>query len=205
MDQNYVIERLRRRITPIESRPADRRGDHDLNPDMAPPDQKLTKAAVLVPLVDRPDGLTVLLTQRTDHLRDHAGQVSFPGGRVEPEDPSHEAAALREAEEEVGLPSDRVDLIGRLDLYVTRTGYEVTPIVGIVNPPFPLKPDPFEVAEVFEVPLRFLADPGNHQKHSRYYKGARRSFYAMPYNGYYIWGATAGMLVNLSQALETAQ
>ncbi|MEC8164288.1 MAG: CoA pyrophosphatase [Pseudomonadota bacterium] len=205
MDRNYVIERLRTRITPIESRPADSRGDHDLNPGMAPPDQKLTQAAVLVPLVDRPDGLTVLLTQRTDHLRDHAGQVSFPGGRVEPEDPSHEAAALREAEEEVGLPSDRVDLIGRLDLYVTRTGYEVVPIVGIVNPPFPVKPDPFEVAEVFEVPLRFLADPGNHQMHSRYYKGARRSFYAMPYNGYYIWGATAGMLVNLSQALETAQ
>ena len=176
MDRNYVIERLRTRITPIESRPADSRGDHDLNPGMAPPDQKLTQAAVLVPLVDRPDGLTVLLTQRTDHLRDHAGQVSFPGGRVEPEDPSHEAAALREAEEEVGLPSDRVDLIGRLDLYVTRTGYEVVPIVGIVNPPFPVKPDPFEVAEVFEVPLRFLADPGNHQKHSRYYKGARRSF-----------------------------
>ena len=202
MDRDFVIERLSSRITPLESREFGSRGDHDLNPGMAPPDQKLTPAAVLVPLVDRADELTVLLTQRTEHLRDHAGQVSFPGGRVEPNDPSHEAAALREAEEEVGLPSDRVDLIGRLDRYVTRTGFEVVPVIGIVNPPFPIRPDPFEVAEVFEVPLRFLADPKNHQKHSRYYKGARRSFYAMPYNGYYIWGATAGMLVNLSQALE---
>ena len=202
MDRDFVIERLSSRITPLESREFGSRGDHDLNPGMAPPDQKLTPAAVLVPLVDRADELTVLLTQRTEHLRDHAGQVSFPGGRVEANDPSHEAAALREAEEEVGLPLDRVDLIGRLDRYVTRTGFEVVPVVGIVNPPFPIRPDPFEVAEVFEVPLRFLADPKNHQKHSRYYKGARRSFYAMPYNGYYIWGATAGMLVNLSQALE---
>lgn len=202
MDRDFIIERLSSRITPLESREFGSRGDHDLNPGMGPPDQKLTPAAVLVPLVDRADELTVLLTQRTEHLRDHAGQVSFPGGRVEPNDPSHEAAALREAEEEVGLPSDRVDLIGRLDRYVTRTGFEVVPVIGIVNPPFPIRPDPFEVAEVFEVPLRFLADPKNHQKHSRYYKGARRSFYAMPYNGYYIWGATAGMLVNLSQALE---
>ena len=205
LDRDFIIERLSSRITPLESREFGSRGDHDLNPGMAPPDQKLTPAAVLVPLVDRADELTVLLTQRTEHLRDHAGQVSFPGGRVEPNDPSHEAAALREAEEEVGLPSDRVDLIGRLDRYVTRTGFEVVPVIGIVNPPFPIRPDPFEVAEVFEVPLRFLADPKNHQKHSRYYKGTRRSFYAMPYNGYYIWGATAGMLVNLSQALEPAE
>ncbi len=202
MDRNFIIEKLSSGITPLQSYSSDSRGDHDLNPGMAPPNQKLIPAAVLVPLVDRVDGLTVLLTQRTDHLRDHAGQVSFPGGRVEPNDPNHEATALREAEEEVGLPSDRVDLIGRLDLYVTRTGFEVVPVVGIVNPPFPIRPDPFEVAEVFEVPLQFLANPKNHQKHSRYYKGARRSFYAMPYNGYYIWGATAGMLVNLSQVLE---
>ena len=159
MDRDFVIERLSSRITPLESREFGSRGDHDLNPGMAPPDQKLTPAAVLVPLVDRADELTVLLTQRTEHLRDHAGQVSFPGGRIEPNDPSHEAAALREAEEEVGLPSDRVDLIGRLDRYVTRTGFEVVPVIGIVNPPFPIRPDPFEVAEVFEVPLRFLADP----------------------------------------------
>lgn len=201
MDRNLVIERLTTRITPLEGLPGDSRGDHDLNPNMGPPERELTAAAVLVPIVDRPDGLTVLLTQRTDHLRDHAGQVSFPGGRVEDDDVNHEAAALREAEEEIGLPADRVELIGRLDLYVTRTGFEVVPVVGIVNPPFPVRPDPFEVADVFEVPLNFLADPANHQRHSRFYNGARRSFYAMPYEGKYIWGATAGMLVNLSEAL----
>ena len=160
-------------------------------------------AAVLVPIVDRPDGLTILLTQRTDHLRDHAGQVSFPGGRVEPNDADHEATALRETQEEIGLSHDRIDLIGRLDRYITRTGYEVVPVVGFVNPPFTVKPDPFEVAEIFEVPLQFLANPDNHERHSRLYNGTRREFYAMPYNGYYIWGATAGMIVNLSEALSS--
>jgi 8-oxo-dGTP pyrophosphatase MutT (NUDIX family) len=176
------------------------RGDHDLNPGIRPPTD-LTPAAVLVPIVDRPEGLSLLLTQRTDHLRDHPGQVSFPGGRVEPEDESLEAAALRETEEEIGLTSTHIELVGRLDVYVTRTGYEVTPIVGFVNPPFPVDPDPFEVAEVFEVPLAFLADPANHQRHSRFHKGAKREFYAMPYNGFYIWGATAGMIVNLAERL----
>lgn len=201
MNREIVIERLATRITPIQSPPADSRGDHDLNPGFGPPDDGLTSAAVLVPIVDRPDGLTVLLTQRTDHLRDHAGQVSFPGGRLEPDDADHEAAALRETHEEIGLAADRIDLVGRLDRYVTRTGYEVIPVVGFVNPPFTVEPDPFEVADIFEVPLRFLADPDNHQRHSRFYNGARREFYAMPYNGYYIWGATAGMIVNLSEAL----
>ena len=138
LDRNLVVERLTTRITPVDNLPADSRGDHDLNPRMGPPDRALTAAAVLVPIVDRPDGLTILLTQRTDHLRDHAGQVSFPGGRMEDDDINHEAAALREAEEEIGLPADRVELIGRLDLYVTRTGYEVVPVVGIVNTPFPV-------------------------------------------------------------------
>lgn len=202
MERSLVIKRLSARITPLEAMPPESRGDHNLNPDLGDtPGKRLTQAAVLVPLVDRPGGLTVLLTQRTSHLRDHAGQVSFPGGRLEPDDASHEAAALREAEEEVGLPADRVDLLGRLDLYITRTGFEVIPVVGIVNPPFPVRPDPFEVADVFEVPLRFLADPKNHQQHSRFYKGARRRFYAMPYEGRYIWGVTAGMLVNLSEVL----
>ncbi len=201
MNREIVIERLTTRITPIQHRPTDSRGDHDLNPGVGPPDDRLTSAAVLVPIVDRPDGLTVLLTQRTDHLRDHAGQVSFPGGRVEPDDVDHEAAALRETQEEIALTADRIDLVGRLDRYVTRTGYEVIPVVGFVNPPFTVKPDPFEVADIFEVPLQFLADPENHQRHSRFYNGTRREFYAMPYSGYYIWGATAGMIVNLSEAL----
>ena len=202
MDRKIVIERLSSRITPIQQRSPGSRGDHDLNTNMPVPERDLTSAAVLVPIVDHPDGLTVLLTQRTNHLRDHAGQVSFPGGRIEPDDADHEAAALRETHEEIGLAAHQIDLVGRLDRYVTRTGYEVVPVVGFVNPPLDVKPDPFEVADIFEVPLQFLANPDNHQRHSRYYNGARREFYAMPYNGYYIWGATAGMIVNLSEALS---
>jgi 8-oxo-dGTP pyrophosphatase MutT (NUDIX family) len=176
------------------------RGDHDLNPGMAPRDD-LTPAAVLVPLVDRPDGLTVLLTQRTAHLNDHAGQISFPGGRVEPDDLSHQAAALREAQEEVGLPPEKVDVIGVLDPYIVRSGYRVTPIVGFVNPPFNVVADPFEVAEVFEVPLSFILDTDNHVTDSRTHEGIERTFYVLPYEDRYIWGATAGMLVNLYDVL----
>lgn len=177
------------------------RGDHDLNPGMPKPTE-LVPAAVLVPIVERDGGMTVLLTQRTDHLTAHAGQISFPGGRVETEDRSLEAAALRETEEEVGLQRRHVDLVGQLDIYVTRTGFEVTPVVGIVTPPFAIEPDPFEVADVFEVPLAFIVDPANHEKQSRTYKGMERQFYVLPYENRYIWGATAGMLVNLSEVLR---
>ena len=177
------------------------RGDHDLNPGMVKPTE-LTAAAVLVPLVEHSGGMTVLLTQRTDHLTAHAGQISFPGGRAELEDASLEETALRETEEEVGLGSEHIELVGRLDTYVTRTGFEVTPVVGIVTPPFPVKPDPFEVAEVFEVPLSFVVDPANHEKQSRLHKGIERQFYVLPYEGRFIWGATAGMLVNLSEVLR---
>lgn len=177
------------------------RGDHDLNPGMRPP-SVLKPAAVLVPIVEHRDGMTILLTQRTEHLNDHAGQISFPGGRVEASDPDVEFAALREAEEEVGLPPDRVDIVGRLDIYVTRTGYEVTPVVGFVQPSFPVKPDPFEVADVFEVPLSFVVDPENHEKGHRMHKGVQRQFYVLPYEDRFIWGATAGMLVNLSEVLR---
>ena len=176
------------------------RGDHDLNPGMQPQDN-LTPAAVLVPLVDRPSGLTVLLTQRTAHLNDHAGQISFPGGRVEPDDPSHQAAALRETEEEVGLPPSHVEVIGTLDYYIVRSGYRVTPVVGFVNTPFEVKPDPFEVAEVFEVPLSFVINTDNHVMESRTDQGVERTFYVLPYENRYIWGATAGMLVNLTDVL----
>ena len=202
LNRDIVIERLTTRITPVASPSPESRGDHDLNLDIDSPATELTSAAVLVPIVDRPEGLTILLTQRTDHLRDHAGQVSFPGGRVEADDTNHEATALRETEEEIGLSAERIELIGRLDRYITRTGYEVIPVVGFVNPPFTVKPDPFEVADIFEVPLQFLADPDNHQRHSRFYNGARREFYAMPYEERYIWGVTAGMLVNLSEVLS---
>src|SRR3989440_10824542 len=129
------------------------RGDHDLNPGMPPPSTALRPAAVLVPLVDHADGMSVLLTQRTAHLSAHAGQISFPGGRIEEDDPGAVAAALRETEEEVGLPRDRVQVIGRLDTYVTGTGYEITPIVGILAPPFPISIDPFEAAQALHGPL----------------------------------------------------
>lgn len=178
------------------------RGDHDLNPEMLRNETRpLTRAAVLVPLIDRADGLSVLLTQRSATLKDHAGQISFPGGRQDPEDVDAIATALRETDEEVGLPGTLVQVIGRLDTYVTGTGYSVTPIVGLIRPPFPIEADPVEVADVFEVPLGFLVNPANHQTHSREYQGRTRHYYAIPYEDRYIWGATAGMLVNLSRLL----
>lgn len=166
-----------------------------------PDDQALTPAAVLVPVVVRASGATVLLTQRTAHLRDHAGQVSFPGGRCEDSDASPEATALREAEEEVGLDPAQVEILGRLPEYRTGTGFVVTPVVGFVTPPLNLKLDDFEVAEVFEPPLSFLLDSANHQRHKIEARGAIREFWAMPWQGYYIWGATAGMLVSLHRVL----
>jgi 8-oxo-dGTP pyrophosphatase MutT (NUDIX family) len=179
------------------------RGDHDGNPGFAVPGKKLRPAAVLVPIVDRPDGMSVLLTQRTAHLHDHAGQISFPGGRLEDSDPDAVAAALRETEEEIGLARRHVEILGRLDTYQTRTHYEVTPVVGLVTPPFELKPDEFEVADIFEVPLAFVLDPANHERRSRTFEGVERHFWAMPYGARFIWGATAGMLVNLAEALGT--
>jgi 8-oxo-dGTP pyrophosphatase MutT (NUDIX family) len=186
---------------PLPPAPAGLRGDHSLTPGGRPPDQVLTPAAVLVPIIQQPERLTILLTQRTAHLSDHAGQISFPGGRIEPIDPDPIAAALREAHEEVGLPPSHVEIIGRLDTYVTGTGFEVTPVVGFVRVPYPSKPDPFEVAEIFEVPLDFLVDPINHQRGSREWKGTTRTFFVLPFENRYIWGATAGMLVNLSEIL----
>ncbi|WP_322097238.1 CoA pyrophosphatase [Pelagibius sp. Alg239-R121] len=186
-------------------RPGDRpRGDHDLNPDMYEPAEKLTQAAVLIPIVERSEGLTVLLTKRTAHLHDHAGQISFPGGRVDPGDNGPESTALRETEEEIGLAREHIRLVGQLDTYVTRTGFEISPLVGLVRPPFDLKPDDFEVAEVFEVPLGFILDPASQQRQSRMFQGALRHFYVFPYDNYYIWGATAGMLVNLTEVLRHA-
>lgn len=164
--------------------------------------ERLTPAAVLVPVIERPQGLTVLLTQRTAHLNDHAGQVSFPGGRCEPTDPSPVFTALRETEEEIGLDPARVEVLGLLPEYRTGTGFTVTPVVGLVRPPFDLNPDSFEVAEIFETPLDFLLDPANHQRHSMEIGGVVRHYYAMPYEGYFIWGATAGMLVSLYRLLR---
>lgn len=161
----------------------------------------LTPAAVLFPIVDREGGHTVLLTRRTAHLRDHAGQVSFPGGRVEADDASPLETALRETEEEIGLRRSQVELLGYLPEYRTGTGYCVVPVVGLVRPPFELRPDPFEVAEIFEVPLSFLLDESNHQRHAVHLRGALRHYFAMPYGDHFIWGATAGMIRSLTERL----
>jgi 8-oxo-dGTP pyrophosphatase MutT (NUDIX family) len=178
--------------------------DWDLNPElkadfavMEPP----RPAAVLVPVVLRPE-LTVLLTLRSPALRSHAGQISFPGGRVDPDDDGSLACALREAREEIGLLPGLVEPLGYLDSYRTGTGFLVVPVVGLVQPGFTLTLDSREVAEAFEVPLRFLMDPVNHRRDSRDWRGGRRRFfYAMPYEERYIWGATAGMLRNMHQRL----
>jgi 8-oxo-dGTP pyrophosphatase MutT (NUDIX family) len=161
-----------------------------------------TPAAVLVPLVDRDDGLTVLLTQRSAALPDHPGQISFPGGRIESDDRDAAAAALRETHEEVGLPGSRVTLLGELPHYETVTGYHVTPVVGWIRPPFDLAPDPVEVADVFEVPLAFLMDPAHQQRHQRMLGTIRRDYWAIPWRERYIWGATAAMLMILDRALR---
>lgn len=188
-------------------------GDFDLNPEMRAKaldllgNKKPVPAAVLVPLVNRPEGLSLLLTQRTAHLAHHAGQISFPGGRIEDEDfaadPEHAAAraALRETEEEIGLDRSRVELIGRLDEYITGTGFRIAPMVGLVTPPFSLTLDSFEVAEAFEVPLEFVFDPRNHKRCLRIDHGRERHFYAIPFGRHYIWGATAGILVHFAREL----
>jgi len=159
------------------------------------------RASVLVPIVARAGELTMLFTRRTAHLRNHSGQIAFPGGGAEPGDASAEATALREAHEEIGLEPARVEVLGRLSDYHTRTDYRVTPVVGLVAPPVELRLDAHEVEEAFEVPLAFLLDPANHQRHQREFQGRTVPFYAIPYRDYYIWGATAGMLINLYRFL----
>lgn len=159
-------------------------------------------AAVLVGVVAHPDGPTVLLTRRTDHLVDHAGQVSFPGGRVEPRDRNAVRAALREAEEEIGLPPSYVDVLGTLAPYRTITNFMVTPVLALVRPGFTLQPDVFEVAEVFEVPLALIRDPARRQRRSRTVMGVEVGYWAYEFEGHLIWGATAAMLVEFCQRLE---
>jgi 8-oxo-dGTP pyrophosphatase MutT (NUDIX family) len=182
------------------------RGDHDLNPVFDPqvydPGRPLRDAAVLVPIIDRAEGLTVLLTRRSPHLPDHAGQISFPGGGIDPCDADAESCALREAAEEVGLEARHVTLLGRLDTYIVRTGFSVVPVVGLLRPPFELRAEAGEVDEIFEVPLGFFLQPASREMHSRVFRGAERFFFAYPYGDYYIWGATAGILSNLCEVLR---
>lgn len=167
-----------------------------------PPPKNLTDAAVLVPLLERKQGLSVLFTRRAANLHHHGGQISFPGGRSEPEDHDAVASALRETWEEVGIPPKQVDVLGHLDDYITISGFRVKPVVGCVNPPFTYETDRFEVAELFEVPLAFILDPSNHRRDYHCMpSGQKRFFYAIPYKNYYIWGATASMLVNLYEVL----
>ena len=161
-----------------------------------------TPAAVLVPVVNRPDGLMLLLTQRSADLPDHPGQISFPGGRVQAGDATLAHAALRETAEEVGLAAERIEILGQLATYETVTGYVVTPVVGWVEPPFTLTADPVEVADVFEVPLDFVLDPANQQRQFRMQGEVRRDFWAIPWRDRYIWGATAAMLLILDRTLR---
>ena len=175
--------------------------DYDLNTRPAAP-RNLNPAAVLVPLVDRTSGFTVLLTQRTRHLSDHAGQISFPGGRAEPGDRGPVETALRETREEIGLGPDYIEVAGYLDSYETVTAFLVTPVVAFVSPGFTLKLDEFEVAEAFEVPLNFILDSSNHQTHNRIVNGRKRYYYVLEYENRYIWGATAGMLINLFRRIS---
>jgi 8-oxo-dGTP pyrophosphatase MutT (NUDIX family) len=195
LTRSWLIERLARGCPPGAVLEGDQGGSIAA---------RQTPAAVLVPIVERSPELTVLFTLRTAHLNDHAGQISFPGGRVEAGDTGAVDTALRETREEIGIDGGRVEILGQLPEYLTRTGYRVTPVVGYLVPPFDLAPDTFEVAEIFEVPLRFLLDPANHLRQSLVVDGATRYFWAIPYDRHYIWGATAGMLMNLYRCLMAA-
>ena len=203
--QRLTAEALRLRFAQLADWQTEHHGDGRAFSDRTP-----AQAAVLVPLVLRASGLQVLLTRRTDHLRDHAGQISFPGGRAEPDDDGAAGTALREAAEEVGLPLDRVQVIGQMPVYTTVTSFVVTPVVALVTPPFELVLDSFEVAEAFEVPLQHLMNPAHHQRHLFSFEGGERQFLSMPWHGagadgvareYFIWGATAAMLRNLYRFL----
>lgn len=194
-----LSDRLRAALTREADGVAFLSGDHRELDDHAP--DQLTPAAVLVPVTDRAEP-GVILTQRTATLRRHPGQVAFPGGRVDPADADSVAAALREAEEEIGLPPSAVDVAGVADRYRTVTGFEVTPVVGVVPPDLPLTPHEAEVASVFEVPLAFLLDSSNHVPAHMDWRGRRRDYWEITWDGRRIWGATAAMIVNLARRLR---
>jgi len=177
-------------------------GDHFLAENLAPADGRLHRpAAVLVPIIARNQGATLLLTERSKELKNHAGQIAFPGGKIDALDQDARAAALREAEEEIGLQQKFVEDLGYLDPYLSSTGYRIIPLVAIVTPSFSLTLDPREVESIFEVPLDFLMDPAHHEIHEREWRGAQRRYFAMPYEERYIWGATAGIIRSLYERL----
>lgn len=178
-------------------------GDHRLNPDLRDliVHDHLRDAAVLIPIVNRSDEATVILTQRTETLRSHSGQVAFPGGRIDPTDATAEDAALRETFEEIGLPAATIEIVGRMPDYVTGSGYRIVPVLGIVTPPFDLTINEHEVAAAFEVPLGFLMNEANHNRESRVWKEKERFYYTMPYGDRFIWGVTAGIIRTLYERL----
>ena len=171
-------------------------GDYQLNPHFRQwvLDNARTEAAVLVPIVERPDQLHVILTRRMDHLTSHSGQIAFPGGKIDPDDEDAESAALREASEEISLPPDQVEIIARLPEYKTGSGYRIVPVIGLVDAAVKLRPNPAEVDYVFEVPLSYLMDPKNHRRGSRTFRGQERHYFEMPFGEHHIWGITANML-----------
>jgi 8-oxo-dGTP pyrophosphatase MutT (NUDIX family) len=200
----YSTEEFRRRaVERLAREPEPHVGDHTFNPDLADDLMKVERrpAAVLVPVIDREPEATLLFTERTHALRSHAGQISFPGGRIDPEDAGPEAAALREADEEIGLKPEFIETLGRGPDYLTGSGYHVALVIAVVRPGFHLTLNPDEVADVFEVPLSFLMDPANHRIGTRVFKGRQRSFFEMPYGSHHIWGITAGIVRVLYERL----
>ncbi|NQV54772.1 MAG: CoA pyrophosphatase [Rhodospirillales bacterium] len=208
LTQDQILERLKAfepgaKPRSNEDAEASKLAEGDRNP-WVRGDKPLKAAAVLVPLVARKGGVTVLLTKRSEHLKNHAGQISFPGGRVDDSDRDAEHTALRETEEEIGIAGSAIEVLAKMEDYVVGTGFLVSPIIGMIRPPFELDLHDHEVAEVIEVPLAFVLDPKNIERHSRDYEGTKRYFFAITWQDYYIWGATAGMLRNLSNILWIA-
>ncbi len=201
---DFTAEDFRRRALAHRYSPEeDDYGDHVLNPASREfiLNRDLHEAAVLIPVIDRREGATVLLTQRTEHLRNHSGQVAFPGGRIDAEDGTAEKAAIRETHEETGIEEKHIEIVGRMPDYVTGSGYRINPVLGVLDPGFVLDPNPHEVAVVFEVPLSFLMNPDNHQRESRMWQGKERFYYSMYYDGHRVWGVTAGIVRSLYERL----
>lgn len=199
---SVTVSDLRRALA---APPAAARGDHDLNPELGPIAGALRAAAVLCPVARRPEGLAVILTLRPATMRAHAGQVAFPGGKIDPGDRGPLDAALRESREEIGLRPHQVEVLGELERYDTRTGFRVSPFVGLVEPGFQPVPEPGEVDAVFEIPLDFLMDAANHRRMSRAFRGVERHFWSMSHGGRLVWGATAGMIRALAERVAAAR